>query len=159
MGSDTINFEAQLEAMRKIMEALASLNEGERSSVLNWVDSQVGRSTKPNTPSPSYVPGPAAGKREGTVSFLAQKLGANSCKTLLIAAAAHLTLFQGKDSFTRDELIACAKEARSWKSSYASQMATIIKRLFGSGELFEKSNDVFSMSDETVKQIETKLAA
>jgi hypothetical protein len=85
-------------------------------------------------------------------------MGVKSSRDLLLAAAAHLTLYRGKDSFTKEELVACAKEARNWKADYSSQTAFNIKRMSDAGVLFERARDVFSLSDEALRDVEGRLA-
>lgn len=162
MSGSSKNVEVQLGAMRQIMKALAPLDKDGQEAVLAWVDSQLGRvasSDRGKSAQSGNASNAQATARQGTVSTVAQKLGASSCRTLLLAAAAHLSLYQGKENFTRDELIACVKEARGWKADYSNQMATQIKRLLDAGSLFEKSRDIFSLSDGTLKSIEAKLAS
>ncbi|MBK8009410.1 MAG: hypothetical protein IPK23_14060 [Rhizobiales bacterium] len=154
-------YELQLDAMRQIMTALKPLDKEGQLAVLSWVDSQIGRvAIQPQVNEQVQRADVASGsKRPGTVSGVAQKLGANSCRTLLASAATYLTLYQAKDSFSRDELIASAKEARSWKAEYSNQMATQINRLLDAGTLFEKSKDVFSLSEDHIKDVSAKLGA
>lgn len=160
MSSDPADFETQLEAMRAVMLALKPLDENGRAAVLDWIDSQLGRQKlQMSPPVRSGQPSPGGQKREGTVSVVAQRIGAKSARDLLQAAAAHLMLFQGKESFTRDELIACAKEARSWKADYSNQMAVNIKRMLDAGTLFEKAKDVFSLSEAAESEMQGKLAS
>lgn len=167
MAKDVSGYAAQLEAMSKIMQALEQLDQADRNSVLDWVDAQIGRSRSGHKSGDEAggnqnvsrdESGNARAGRPGTVSTVAQKLGANSCRTVLVAAAAHLTLYQGQDTFTREELIATAKQARGWKVEYSNQMATSIIRLQEAGTLFEKAKDVFSLSDQAMSELETKLA-
>lgn len=125
MELDVIDFkhvDPELRAMGQILEVLSTLEPPMRSRVLQWVTARL--EIVPQAPSafsnPPASPGGgeaagAGGKREGTVSTVAIRLGADSCRTLMIAAAAHLLLYQGKDSFTRAEWIACARDARGWK--------------------------------------------
>jgi hypothetical protein len=166
MPNEIADYEVQLDAMRKVMEAIGPLKKDAQIAVLDWVDTQLGRSrsgTK-SGPEPSGRQAPNGKdpapleRRPGTVSTVAQKLGANSARLVLLAAAAHLSIYQGKDSFTRGELVACAKEARGWKVEYSNQMAMNITRMLDAGVLFEKSRDVFSLSDATLKEMESKLA-
>jgi hypothetical protein len=84
-------------------------------------------------------------------------MGAKSARDLFLAAAVHLTLHQGKQSFTRNELVSNAKDARNWKANYSSQAARDIKRMMDAGTLFEKSKDVFSLSEEAIADAERKL--
>jgi len=140
------------------------LKKEEQSAVLDWVDAQIGRIHARGSVGASEQASPGtrgelrAPLRPGTVSAVAQKLGATSCRALLTAAAAYLSIFQGKESFTRDELIACAKGARSWKADYTNQMATNITRMLDAGVLFEKAKDDFSLSDGELKSLEIKLS-
>lgn len=153
------DYELQLAAMRSVMEALKPLNETGREAVLTWISSQLGIQIAQSNARPAdSISKDSSPKREGTVSVVAQKIGAKSARDLLLASAVHLTLYQSKDSFTRDELIACAKEARSWKASYANQMAVNIKRMSDAGVLFEKARNVFGLSDVTLTEMEERLA-
>jgi hypothetical protein len=161
MADDTEGYEVQLEAMRLVIQALKPLDEEGREAVLTWVDSQFGRKAKstPGKPSQHATDGAPVNKREGTVSMVSQKIGAKSARDLLLAAAAHLTLFQGKESFSKEELIACAKDARGWKSAYSSQMAVNINRMIKADVLFEKSKNLFSLSETSEAEMQAKLSA
>lgn len=162
---DKPDYEAQLIAMKTIMEVLEPLDGTARESVLTWVTTQLGikqvsigrqdANLRPAQP----LQTPNSGHRPGTINVVAQKLGAQSARELLLSAAAHLTAYQGKDSFTRDELVERAKEARNWKSNHSNQIAVNIKRMVEAGELFEKARDVFSLSENTLSDIEGRLAA
>lgn len=157
------DYEAQLAAMKTIMEVLGPLNGAARESVLAWVTAQLGIKSVnaekhlTNTPDASIVQ-TGNGRRPGTVNMVAQKLGAQSARELLLAAAAHLTAYQGKDSFTKAELVERAREARNWKSNHSNQIPINIRRMLDAGELFEKARDVFSLSETTLSDIETRLA-
>jgi hypothetical protein len=161
MAGDAEEYEVQLEAMRLVIQALKPLNDEGREAVLTWVDSQFGRRAKPTPAGPSQpvTDGAAANKREGTVSMVSQKIGAKSARDLLLAAATHLTLFQGKESFSKEELIACAKDARGWKSAYSNQMAVNIGRMIKADILFEKSKNLFSLSQSSEAEMQAKLSA
>jgi hypothetical protein len=157
MAEKSDDFEAQLLAMRSVMEALRPLDDEGKVSVLEWVDRQLGRnrargettgSTRAEQPSPL---------REGTVSMVAQKIGAKSARDLLVAAAAHLTLYQGKDGFSKEELVACAKDGRGWKMEYSNQIALNITRMLKAEILFERARNLFSLSDAALADLESKL--
>ncbi len=156
--SDQPIYEVQLAAMRTIMEALKPLDDDAKESVLSWIDGQIGRKARKTADHGTTAQTPQAARRDGTVSVVAQKIGAKSARDLVLAAAGHLTLFQGKDSFTKEDLVACAKDARNWKSNYSNQMAINIKRMMEAGTLFEKSKNVFSLSDAALAEIEGKLS-
>lgn len=161
MIENRASYEEQLAAMRAVVDAVGGLDEKSREAVLSWVDVQFsrrspGRSPEQASPRPSLE---VNTRREGTISVVAQKLGAKSARDLFLASAAHLTLYQGKDSFTRDELIACAKDARGWKADYSNRIATSITRMLDAGTLFEKSKNVFSISTEKLSEIEGALGS
>jgi hypothetical protein len=158
-GAISMEYEKQLAAMRTVMEALSPLEDIDRKAVWNWVSGQLGLASVPAAPTATAgVTATNRSARQGTVSVVAQKLGVSSARELLLAAAAHLTLYQDKEVFTKDELIACAKEARSWKAPYANQMAVNIRRMCDAGTLFEKTKDVFSLSDESLADVEGRLS-
>jgi hypothetical protein len=159
------DYEIQLSAMRAVMEALDPLDEAAREAVFVWVGTQLGISNKLNlsgAPNGAEVQTPLVGSRptvarEGTVNVVAQKLGTNSARDLLLAAACHLTLYQHKDSFTREELIFCAKQARAWKASYSAQMSINIRRMSDASILFEKARGVFSLSDDSLAEAKQRI--
>lgn len=83
------------------------------------------------------------------------KLGANTGRKILQAASLHLSLNDGRESFSRDELFARAREAREWKGDYANQQATNVARMVRAGELIERSSGVYTVPTkvlETSKQ-------
>lgn len=158
MSESPTDFEAQLVAMRAVMEALSPLDQKARESVLEWVDRQLGRNrTSIETRAETAPNERRSVLREGTVSMVAQKIGAKSARDLFLAAAAHLTLYQGKDGFTKEELVACAKEGRGWKVEYSNQIAMNITRMLNAGVLFERARNVFSLSDASLADIEEKI--
>jgi hypothetical protein len=160
MADNIPEYEKQIESMRAVMQALKPLDKEAQLAVLAWVSGQLGVSN----PAPAQAvareraPAHSTGRREGTVSMVAQKLSAKSSRDLFLAASAHLTFFQGNESFTKDELVACAKEARAWKTDYSNQIASNLKRMMDAGTLFEKSKNVVSLSDSARADLESKIA-
>lgn len=160
---NTNDYAAELQAMGAIMEALAPLNRDARISVIRWVLEKLELTDVGDVATAqSNVDGisPVVGGerlRAGTINTVASKLGADSCRTVLIAAAVHLTLFQGKDAFTRSELVGLAKSAKVWKAEYINQASTMLGRLADAGVLVEKSKDTYFMSDGAVAEYEAAL--
>ena len=74
-----------------------------------------------------------------------------------MAAAVHLSLYQGKERFSRTDWVACAKEAKQWKVDYSVQTATAIGRLLNAGFVNETAKDVFSVPDDQLKSVEARL--
>src|SRR5262249_3857819 len=132
----TIQEDPELVAMSQTLQALSPLDVDARTRVVSWAIDKLGLSI------PSPRSGEAFGQRnatigegitepkvrEGTINNVTIKLGADSCRTLLIAAAAYLSIYRGMDSFSREEWIGCAKEARMWRSDYSVQTSINIKR-------------------------------
>lgn len=152
----------ELKAMAAIMEALAPLDREAQIGVLQWVSEKLGLRL------PVSVGGDRAPDREadddgsgaratllqtrpGTINTVASKLSADSCRTVLIAAAVHMTLFQGKESFSRSEMVSLARSAKVWKSDYTNQTSTMINRLADASVLVEKGKDLYFLSDEALK--------
>ncbi len=153
-----MDYEKQLAAMKAIMDALQPLDGSARAEVYAWVGNQIGLSSSVTPTAKPQHTVQTSRTREGTVSVVSQKLGVNSARDLLVAAAAHISLYQGKETFSKEELVACAKEARSWKSAYANQIGINIKRMCEANTLFEKSKDVFSLSDSALADVERRLS-
>jgi hypothetical protein len=156
----------ELSAMSQSYQAIAPLDADAQARVLAWLTGKLGLKTllSPQQAASAQRNGHSQSDvtetrvREGTVSNVTIKLGADSCRTLLISAAAFLSIYRVKESFSRDEWLICAKEARMWKSDYSVQTSINIKRLLESQFIFEKGKDMFAISLDKLKELETKLA-
>ena len=164
--------DSELAAMAQVLRVLEGLGDGEaRQRVLNWVSKRLGMSDALGATAHRHGPGvegrqggegrgsPGASLRDGTVNAVALKLGAESCRKLLLVAAAFLSLYRERERFTRKDLIACAKEARAWRSDYTSQTSVNINRMCDADELIEKSKDSYSLSHKKLTELEAKLGA
>lgn len=157
------DYALELQAMGALMEALEPLSDDARKRVLNWVSDKLGLAEEPikhvgQTDETSQSGGRSGGSRPvGTINTVASKLGADSCRTVLIASAVHLTLVQGKDAFTRAELVGLAKQAKVWKADYTNQVSTMIGRLADAGVLVEKAKDTYFLSDASTGQYRAAL--
>ena len=76
---------------------------------------------------------------------------------VLLAAAAHLAIFQGKDRFTEREWEDLAKTANSWKAKWARERAKTIKRLVDGAVVVENAAGVYSISQSFKQTCEAKL--
>jgi len=152
------DYALELQAMGAIMEALEPLDHEARASVLKWVSDKLGLDAAICSSGERYGEAEQDGarsagtQRAGTINTVASKLGADSCRTVLISAAVHLTLFQGRDAFTRVELVGLAKQAKVWKADYINQTSTMIGRLADAGILVEKSKDTYYLSDASAAE-------
>ena len=165
--TSTSHDDPELVAMAQVLKTLETLESTEaKQRVIDWVIVRLGlniiypsknlaRIIEQDSKQPPSNEKPV---REGTINTVANKLGANSCRTLLVAAAAYLVLYQGKEKFNREELVASAKGARLWKSDYVVQTSLNINRMCDAGELIEKSKDVYDLSQKKLAELEKKLS-
>lgn len=148
----------ELEAMSSVLAKLSTLNNaGMQARTLNWVATRLGLVGDVRAPQTSGGSIALASVREGTITTVAARLNVKSCRDLLVAAAAHLSLYQGKERFSRSDWVTCAKEARQWKVDYSVQTATAIGRLLNAGFVNETAKDVFSVPDDQLKSVEARL--
>ncbi len=163
------DYAAELHAMGAVMEALAPLDRTSQESVLRWVLDKLNLEIAlpaPEAQNADFSGEPPAGTiresqrpgRAGTINTVATKIGADSCRTVLIAAALHLTLYQAKDAFSRAELVGLARSAKVWKADYTNQTSTMISRLADAGILVEKGKDMYFLSDDAVAQYNAALS-
>lgn len=101
------------------------------------------------------------GGMQATTTTIAAKL---SCKVgagrdVITAAAAKLTLVDGKESFTRTDLAKEAKTATSYyKATILNNMTGTLIALVKSGEFTEISQGVYSLSATAREKLEKRLA-
>ncbi|RTL63288.1 MAG: hypothetical protein EKK41_23570 [Hyphomicrobiales bacterium] len=149
----------ELEAMSSVLAKLSALDREAQARVLRWVSLRLGidDSEQLTMTAGSAVLKFTGPQREGTVTTVAARLAVKSCRDLMVAAAIHLSLYQGKERFSRTDWVACAKEAKQWKVDYSVQTATAIGRLLIAGFVNETAKDVFSVPDDELKNIEARL--
>jgi hypothetical protein len=146
----------ELIAMTTILEVLKPLAPEAKTRVIHWLADKHGVAP----PVVSKLPTPvdySGAAREGTINTVAVRLGVKSCKDLMVAAAVHLTLYQGKDRFSRTDWVACARDAKQWKTDYSVQTSTVINRLLSSGFVNETTKDTYVVPDEQMQAFEGKL--
>jgi len=96
-------------------------------------------------------PTPEATFDHGINTYVA-KFGGDSGRKILRAASFHLSLVDGMDSFSKDTLIARAREAREWKKDYVNAQATDLRRMVTSGDLIERSNGMFTVPTKALEE-------
>lgn len=152
----------ELEAMAKVLEALKPLEPVVRNRVASWAMQKLEIATDVSNafaePKREESPPGGALNREGTVSHVARKLEANSCKIYLLAAAAYLTFYKTKAQFAKSELLECAREISGWKLSHNNQVPVNLKRMLDADELIEKANNVFALHPSKTADLESKVA-
>lgn len=96
---------------------------------------------------------------QGTTATLAAKLGGGSGPDLLMCAAARLHFVLGKDKFHRKELLDEMKSASNYyNANYAKNLTSLLGNQVKAGKLMEPSKDNYSLSADSLKNIEAKLA-
>lgn len=162
--TNTDNMDPELMAMNGIMKAMTLLGDDSAAQkrVLSWASEKLGLEISAPKPAERSQDSTAkqteSNRREGTFNTVAHALSANSARKLMEAAAIYLTLYQGKETFTREELYACSREARYWKADYASHTSVNVKRMEEAGFLFEKAKNVYSVSPGSLTEMEVRLA-
>lgn len=102
----------------------------------------------------------AQGAAELSTNTIATILDAKSCADLVIAAAARLSIVDGKLKFTRKEVIAQIKTATTfYKATYkggnlSGALATLVK----AKRLLLQGADEYALSATELKSLEAKLA-
>jgi hypothetical protein len=99
------------------------------------------------------------GKFDHSTDTIATVLGSKSGPDLIMAAAAHLHFVQGKQKFTRQEIIAEMRAAPGhYKESYNKNLTNYLERLTSSQRLRLLSEDTYALSADERKKLEAKLA-
>lgn len=153
MGAIEIEYEGSEQFLKDELPALLSaVSELYKSSAS--LISKIDNNSLSETSTAAIV----ASKIQGTTATLAAKLGGGSGPDLAICAAARLTFVLNKDKFHRKELLAEMKTASSYyKSTYMSNMSTLLSGLVKSGKFMEPSTDNYSLSADSLKSIGAKL--
>jgi hypothetical protein len=100
----------------------------------------------------------AAGSHKLFVTSIAAKLGAKTGADLAWAAAGQLELTDGKESFTRQELLATMKKApKYYKAAMSKNLTSIIMSLIPE-KLNQIGTDVYSLTVDAHSALEAALA-
>lgn len=96
---------------------------------------------------------------QGTTATIAAKLGVRSGPDLIIAAAAKLTLVEGKGLFNRREILAAMKEATGiYKKTYLDNLIGYLSRVVQQQKLVEVSADNYALDQNLKTELGAKLA-
>jgi hypothetical protein len=91
---------------------------------------------------------------------IAAKLGADTGPELAIAAAAHIQLVQGRDRFSRNELLKEMQSATSrYKKSMSSNLTKYIQGLIKDGRINQLGTDAYALKASELSSLESTLAA
>jgi len=93
-----------------------------------------------------------------SVSTIAGKLNVSTGPDLLLAAASCLTFTDGREDFSRQELLKKMQDAKSYyKKSYGSNLSKTLTTLVKSGALIEGASNAYSLSAEKNREIRGRL--
>ncbi len=112
---------------------------------------------------PAAHGGPGTGSQGGgldlSTSTIAAHVGGNTGAELAIAAAAHLGLVQGKDSFTRKEINNEMKGATTYyKITMTNNLSKSLETLVKNKRLNQVANGTYALSATEKHALEPKLA-
>jgi hypothetical protein len=92
------------------------------------------------------------------VNSVADRVGAKSASELVIASAAYLQVVEGKQSFTRKELLDTMKSATShYNQNMGSNLTASLKSLTTS-KLNQLANGTYSLKSHELSELRNKLA-
>jgi len=162
MNSDTAKIRLKVGALEVEYEGQASFLKSELHALMEQLvrlctHHEVKLSTEPKLPKP-IGKNQIAGQGHST-NTIATHLGAASGPELAIAAAAHLTFFTGKDSFTRSEIHNEMKAAVTYyKASMSGNLSKILGTLVENKRLNYLRTNTYALSAAERTVLEPKLA-
>lgn len=102
--------------------------------------------------------GAATGQLESTTGAIAVKLSVKSGSDLVQAASAKLTLVDGKERFTRRELIDAMREASAhFKQTHVKNLTSSLATLIKDGVLLEPAKDTFALAATARESLRQRL--
>jgi phage host-nuclease inhibitor protein Gam len=100
-----------------------------------------------------------AGKIQLSTTSIAAKLPCSKDYELVIAAAAHLTLAKGIETFSRKQLLDDMKSASGYyKASHRDNLSAYLTKLIKNDKLNEPTEGHYSLNANTRKELEAKFA-
>lgn len=94
----------------------------------------------------------------GTTANIAAQLNCDSGPELAVAAATRLMLGDGKEKFSRKELLAEMQTATSYyMQNYSSNLTRILGRLIRSSDLREVAQNTYSLSAQKLEDVKRML--
>lgn len=107
-----------------------------------WIDDAEDEVAQPD-PMPSEI----SPTLNYSVNTIAGKLNAQSGRDLALAAAAFLTFVNGKESFTRQELLKSMQQATAYyKQTMGSNLSKTITRMIKGDDLLESAKGMYSLA-------------
>lgn len=153
----------EIVVMGTVLSAMETLDADAKRRVLAWLGQKLGIESAPLGRSNSTT---RASDQSGAANFdlstdtIATVLGSKSGTDLIMAAASHLHFVQGKQRFTRQELVAEMRTAPAhFKESYVNNLSKYLTSLTKGDRLRLVANDTYALSSKERQDIEAKLTA
>jgi hypothetical protein len=158
----SVEMELETDGALSLDDIKSLLHEVEALSPVAATAQQAGDSTGAIDSDNSIGIGGGASKTEAAqrlhVTSIAAKLGVKTAADLARAAAAHLQLTEGKETFTRQELLLAMKKApKFYKANMSKNLSSIITSLIPD-TLNQIGEDVYSLTAAGHAELETVLA-
>lgn len=94
-----------------------------------------------------------------TTGSIAAKLQVSSGPELIVAAAGRLALIEGKETYTRQQILEEMKTAAGYyKKTYSNNLSGSLQRLVGDRKLVETAANTFALAPATKADLSSKLA-
>ena len=93
-----------------------------------------------------------------SVMSIASKLKVTNGPELALAACAHLTFVNKRDTFSRKEILKSMQAAASlYKQSYGSNLSQMLDRLIRGNKILQQNSDVYALHYQVRSDMEAKL--
>lgn len=131
----------------------------ELPALIKTVSELYKESSIPLVDEPDKTQGQGGCSVKMSTGSIAAKLGCNGGPDLILAAAAHMTLAKGTETFTRQQLLSEIKSAKAYyKRSFTANLTALLNGLVKGGKLNEPSNDTYALTADARKDVEMRLA-
>ena len=95
----------------------------------------------------------------GTLNTLAAKLKVASGPELIVASLYHLSRADGRETATRQEILARMRTAASYyKATFNNNMSSYLEKLVKANKIRETAANLYSLATSTIEELEAKLA-
>lgn len=165
MSEDTAKIRLKMGQLEVEYEGQASFLQDD---LFNLMEKMVGfyakhKASIPAAPLPAQTNGAgltdSTGELDHSTNTIATILGAKTGPDIVVAASAGLTLVQGKDRFSRKELLTEMQTAASFfKATYRNNLSKYLQGLVKADRLRLVGQNTYAISANEKKALETKLA-
>lgn len=153
----TVEVESEADSQEEL-EGLLNLIP-EVAGVLGGLEGQGGSASGSLPPDEATTAELPTRRVSGSTRTLAARLKASSGSDLVMAAAAKLSLVEGQDTFTRQELLAEMRNASGfYKTSYRKNLTGYLTTLIKNDRLVEHGEDTYALTPSERTELEENLA-